>query len=192
VSAARGEITRLLQEWSAGSEEALHRLAVLVHLELRRTASAYLAREHNTWQPTVLVNEAFVSLMDRKKISWKDRGHFFRLAAKKMRELLVEHARKQRDQKAGGAQLLILDESRKADAKSENRVDMIFLETALEQLESLDPRKAEIVEMRFFAGLSIEEIADAQGLAISTVDRDLHLAKAWIYRAIETGKSDAT
>ena len=195
MSAARGEITRLLQEWSAGSEEALHRLTTLVHLELRRTARAYLARERNadSWQPTVLVNEAFLRLVDCQKVTWRDRGHFFRLAAKKMREILVDHVRKQRYQKrGGGTQILPLDEVPTIGARAENRVDMILLHTALDQLEALDPRKAEIVEMRFFAGLSIEEIAEAQGLATSTVHRDLHLAKAWLYRAIETGKCDAT
>jgi RNA polymerase sigma factor (TIGR02999 family) len=195
VSASRGEITKLLQEWSAGNEDALHRLAPLVHRELLRTARAYLAKERNavSWQPTILVNEAFLRLVDCQTITWQDRGHFFRLAAKKMREILVDHARKQRYQKrGGGAQLVPLDEMPAVQAKAENRVDIILLNGALEQLDAIDARKAQIVELRFFAGLSIEEIAESQGLAVSTVHRDLHLAKAWLYRAMETGKADET
>jgi RNA polymerase sigma factor (TIGR02999 family) len=194
VSASRDDITKLLQEWSSGNESAMHRLAPLVHHELRRTARAYLARERDahSWQPTVLVNEAYLRLVDCQKVTWRDRGHFFRLAAKKMREILVDYARKQRLLKKGaGAQLVPLDEAPAVQAKPENRVDMILLNAALEQLEAIDPRKTQIVELRFFGGLSIEEIAESQGLAVSTVHRDLHLAKAWLYRAIVTGKIDA-
>jgi len=195
VSAARGDITKLLQDWSAGNEEALNRLAPLIHRELRRTARAYLARERdaNSWQPTILVNEAFLRLVGCQRITWQDRGHFFRLAAKKMREILVDRARKQRYQKRGaGAQLVSLDELPPIQARSVSPVDIILLNAALEQLEALDSRKAQIVEMRFFAGLSIEEIAEAEELAASTVHRELHLAKAWLYRAMKIGKFDAT
>ena len=194
MTASRDDITKLLQEWSSGDESAMHRLAPLVYHQLRRTARAYLSRERDahSWQPTVLVNEAFLRLVDCQKVTWRDRGHFFRLAAKKMREILVDYARRQRLQKRGaGVQLVPLDEVPTVQGKNENRVDMILLNAALEQLEAIDPRKTEIVELRFFAGLSIEEIAEAQGLAVSTVHRDLHLAKAWLYRAMKTGKVDA-
>ena len=195
MTAPRDDITKLLKEWSAGNEEALHLLAPLVHRELRRAAKAYLRRERdaNSWQPTILVNEVFLRLVDCQRVDWQDRGHFFRLAAKKMREILVDHARKQRYQKrGGGVQIVPLDEVPMIHARAENHVDVILLNTALEQLEALDARKAQIVEMRFFAGLSIEEIAESQGLAVSTVHRDLHLAKAWLYRAMETEKIEAT
>jgi RNA polymerase sigma factor (TIGR02999 family) len=195
MSASRDEITKLLQEWSAGNDQAMHQLAPLVYRELRRTARAYLSRERDahSWQPTVLVNEAFLRLVDCQRVSWQDRGHFYRLAAKKMREILVDYARKNRLQKKGGGVLSVpLDEAPTIQAKAENTVDLIILDAALEQLTALDSRKAQIIELRFFAGLSIEEIAESQGVAVSTVHRDLHIAKAWLYRAIETGQIDAT
>ena len=191
MGVARDDITKLLREWSVGDDGALHQLMPLIHRELQHTAKAYLARERDahSWQPTVLVNEAFLRLVDCQRVSWQDRGHFFRLAAKKMREILVDYARKKRLQKqGGGAQLIPLDEAPAISAKATDTVDLILLNDAMGQLEALDPRKTEIVELRFFAGLSIEEIAESLGIAVSTVHRDLHLAKAWLYRAMETGK----
>lgn len=195
MSRSREEITRLLREWSAGNDEAMHRLAPLVYRELRRTARAYLSRERDahSWQPTVLVNEVFLRLVDCQSVSWQDRGHFFRLAAKKMREILVDYARKIRLQKrGGGVQSVPLDDAPGIPAKTANNVDLISLNTALDQLTVLDPRKTQIIELRFFAGLSIEEIAESQGIAVSTVHRDLLVAKAWLYRAMETGRIDAS
>jgi RNA polymerase sigma factor (TIGR02999 family) len=185
-------ITQLLQKWRAGDAEALNELAPLVHRELQKTARAYLARERHaeSWQPTILVNEAFLRLVNCQKIDWQDRAHFFRLAAKKMREILVDYARKRRLQKKGGGdvRLTAIDEATPVRAKAENPIDLILLDSALEKLEALDPRKTQIVEMRFFAGLSIEEIAEALGLAVSTVHRDLHLAKVWLFRAMQDGR----
>lgn len=192
---SRDEITRLLREWRSGSDEAMHRLAPMVYRELRRTARAYLSRERDahSWQPTVLVNEVFLRLVDCQKVDWQDRGHFFRLAAKKMREILVDYARKNRLQKKGaGIHFVPLDEAPTVQAGSQSNVDLIILDTALQQLAMFDERKTQIVELRFFAGLSIEEIAESQGLAVSTVHRDLHMAKLWLYRAMETGKIDPT
>jgi RNA polymerase sigma factor (TIGR02999 family) len=173
----------------------MHRLAPLVYRELRRTAKAYLARERDahSWQATVLVNEAFLRLVDCQQVNWQDRGHFFRLAAKKMREILVDYARRKRlHKRGGGAAPVPIHEAPTIQAREESPVDLILLNAALDQLEAFDPRKTLIVELRFFAGLSIEEIAESQGLAVSTVHRDLHLAKAWLYRAMETGKIDET
>jgi len=193
VSASRDEITRLLKEWSSGNDDAMHRLAPLVYRELRRTARGYLSRERDahSWQPTVLVNEVFLRLVDCKKVNWQDRGHFFRLAAKKMREILVDYARKNRLQKKGaGIHFVPLDEAPTIQASMQSSVDLVILDNALAQLATFDERKTLIVELRFFAGLSIEEIAESQGLAVSTVHRDLHMAKLWLYRAMETGKID--
>jgi RNA polymerase sigma-70 factor (ECF subfamily) len=191
---SRDEITRLLRDWSAGDENALHQLVPLVHRELQRTARGYLARERHmaSWQPTVLVNEAFLRLVDCQQVQWQDRAHFFRLAAKKMREILVDYARKKRLQKQGGGavQLVPIDEATPLRSKTEDPVDLILLDTALNKLEALDPRKTQIIEMRFFAGLSIEEIAESLGVAVSTVHRDLQLAKVWLFRAIQDGKTD--
>lgn len=192
MSALRGEITKLLQEWSSGNEEALHGLAPLVYRELRRTAAAYLNRERDahSWQPTMLVNEAFLRLVDCQNVSWQDRRHFLRLAAKKMREILVDYARKKRLEKRGGGslELVPIDESAPVRAKVEDPVDLILLDNALERLEALDPRKAQIVEMRFFAGLSIEEIGESLDVAVSTVHRELRLARVWLFRAINNGR----
>src|SRR5215813_1813417 len=185
MAPARDDITRLLHEWSSGNEEALHELIPLVQKELQRTAKAYLAREWDakSWQPTQLVNEAFLRLVDCQQLTWQDRAHFFRLAAKKMREILVDYARKKRLQKRGGGNVRIvpIDEATQVQSKDENTVDLIILNSALEELEGFDARKSQIVEMRFFAGMSIEEIAATLDVAVSTVHRELHLAKLWLF-----------
>jgi RNA polymerase sigma-70 factor, ECF subfamily len=188
----KDQITRLLREWSAGDDAALNQLVPLIHRELQKTARAYLAREWDahSWQPTILVNEAFLRLVNCQQVNWQDREHFFRLAAKKMREILVDYARKKRLQKMGGGglHLVPIEDATQIQIKAENPVDLILLNTALEELEAMDPRKTRIVEMRFFAGLSIEEIAELEGLAVSTVHRDLKLAKVWLFRAIQDRK----
>src|SRR5262245_4937867 len=188
-----GKITRLLHEWRSGNQDALQELLPLVYKELRRTARAYLAREGQaqSWQPTMLVNDAFLRLVDCQQVDWQDRAHFHRLAAKKMREILVDYARKKRLRKMGGdVQIVPLESEVAAPEKSENLVDLILLDSALERLAALDPRQGQIVEMRCFAGLSIEDIAEALDLGVSTVHRDLYLARVWLYRAIVEGKFD--
>jgi|RhiMetdeSRZDD1v2_1073273.scaffolds.fasta_scaffold85448_2 RNA polymerase sigma-70 factor, ECF subfamily len=194
MAAQREEITRLLQQWSSGNDQALHELIPLLHKELRKMAKAYLAREWDakSWQPTQLLNEAYLRLVNCQQVTWQDRAHFFRLAAKKMREILVDYARKKRLKKMGGGNVRIvpIEEATQIQSKGTDTVDLIVLDAALEQLEALDPRKSEIVEMRFFAGLTVDEIAETLGVAVSTVHRDLHLAKVWLFRAIHDGKID--
>jgi RNA polymerase sigma-70 factor (ECF subfamily) len=194
MAAQREDITRLLQQWSSGNDQALHELIPLLHKELRKMAKAYLAREWDakSWQPTQLVNEAYLRLVNCQQLTWQDRAHFFRLAAKKMREILVDYARKKRLKKMGGGNVRIVpvEEATQIQSKGTDTVDLIVLDAALEQLEALDPRKSEIVEMRFFAGLTVDEIAETLGVAVSTVHRDLHLAKVWLFRAIHNGKID--
>jgi RNA polymerase sigma-70 factor (ECF subfamily) len=194
MAAQREDITRLLQQWSSGNDQALHELIPLLHKELRKIAKAYLAREWDakSWQPTQLVNEAYLRLVDCQQLTWQDRAHFFRLAAKKMREILVDYARKKRLQKMGGGNVRIVpvEEAVQVQNKGTDTVDLIVLDAALGQLEALDPRKSQIVEMRFFAGLTVDEIAETLGVAVSTVHRDLHLAKVWLFRAIHNGKID--
>jgi len=189
MTVPRNVITKLLRDWSNGDETALHELMPLVHKELQLIARAYLARERHaySWQPTVLVNEAFLRLVNCRDVNWQDRSHFFRLAAKKMRQILVDYARKKRLEKQGGGQIQIvpIDDAHPAAAGSQDAVDLILLSDALDRLEALDPRKAEIVEQRFSAGLSIEEIAKNFGIAVSTVHRDLHLGKVWLLREIQ-------
>jgi RNA polymerase sigma factor, TIGR02999 family len=194
MAAQREDITRLLQQWSSGNDQALHELIPLLHKELRKIAKAYLAREWDakSWQPTQLVNEAYLRLVDCQQLTWQDRAHFFRLAAKKMREILVDYARKKRLQKMGGGNVRIVpvEEAAQVQNKGTDAVDLIVLDAALGQLEALDPRKSQIVEMRFFAGLTVDEIAETLDVAVSTVHRDLHLAKVWLFRAIHNGKID--
>jgi RNA polymerase sigma-70 factor, ECF subfamily len=194
MAAQREDITRLLQQWSSGNDQALHELIPLLHKELRKIAKAYLAREWDakSWQPTQLVNEAYLRLVDCQQLTWHDRAHFFRLAAKKMREILVDYARKKRLQKMGGGNVRIVpvEEAVQVQNKGTDTVDLIVLDAALGQLEALDPRKSQIVEMRFFAGLTVDEIAETLDVAVSTVHRDLHLAKVWLFRAIHNGKID--
>jgi RNA polymerase sigma factor (TIGR02999 family) len=152
----RAQLTKLLQEWKSGNEDALDTLTKLVHKELMRIARGYLARERHmhSWQPTMLVNEAFLRLVDCRQLEWQDRAHFFRLAAKIMREIIVDYARKKRSSKRGGGfDVMQIDEAKKtAQGKPATAVDLILLNTALDKLEALDPRKAQIIEMRFFAG----------------------------------------
>jgi len=189
----RHQLTKLLREWKSGKEEALDTLTKLVHKELTRIARGYLARERHmhSWQPTMLVNEAFLHLVDCQQLDWQDRAHFFRLAAKIMREIIVDYARKKRSSKhGGGLEVMQIDDAKTAPGKPANPVDLIVLNMALDKLEAIDARKAQIVEMRFFAGLSIKEIAQTLELAESTVHLDLRLARVWLFRAILTGKTD--
>jgi len=190
VPVERGEVTRLLRAWRAGDAEALNQLLPLVIGELKRVARAYLARERHaeSWQPTMLVNEAYLRLVDCQQVTLQDQAHFYRLAAKKMREILVDYARKKRLQKMGGSLQKVELPPDVPDRKSvKDRVDLIAVHTALEELHAQDPRKAEIVEMRFFGGLSIEEIAEVLGLGVSTVHRELQFAKVWLFHAIYEG-----
>jgi RNA polymerase sigma factor (TIGR02999 family) len=189
----REHLTKLLHEWKSGNEEALNRLMEFVHKELARIARGYLARERqmHSWQPTMLVNEAFVRLVDCQQLDFQDRAHFFRLAAKIMREILVDYARKKRSSKhGGGLDLVSIDAAKPAPGKPANAVDLILLNTALDKLAAIDARKAQIVEMRFFGGLSIEEIAETLGMAKSTVHLDLRLARVWLFRAIQGGEHE--
>jgi len=188
----RDQVTTLLRDWRDGDESALNQLLPLIHKELHKVATRYLAREWDahSWQPTILVNEAFLRLVDCQKVDLQGREHFIRLAAKKMREILVDYARKKRFQKRGGSelQLVNIDDAAPVQTKAVCPVDLILLNSALEQLAEMDPRLAEIVEMRFFAGFSIAEIAEMEKRAESTILRDLRLAKAWLFRAIQNGK----
>jgi RNA polymerase sigma-70 factor (ECF subfamily) len=185
-----GEVTGLLRAWSDGSEAALEELLPLVEAELRRLARIYMARERrgHTLQVTALVNEAFVRLVDAKGLRWQDRSHFLGISARLMRRVLVDHARARGYQKrGGGAQQVTL-----ADAllvAPERTVDVIDLDRALEALAVVDARKARVVELRFFGGLSVEETAEVLHVSNDTIKRDWRLAKLWLLRKLE-GKRD--
>lgn len=179
------QITQLLIAWGNGDKAALEDLLPLVYDELHRLARQYMRHERpgNTLQTSALVNEAYVRLVDQKNVKWQDRAHFFAIAAQLMRRILVDHARKRSSQKrAGGAQRVTLDEA--LVVSDERAAEVVALDDALVSLADIDERKSRIVELRFFAGLSIEETAEVLAVSPGTVMRDWTLAKAWLRRAI--------
>jgi RNA polymerase sigma factor (TIGR02999 family) len=179
------EITQLLVAWNNGDEAALEKLTPLVQAELRRLAKRYMAgeRQGHILQTTALVNEAFLRLIDWQNVEWRNRAHFFGLAAQIMRRILVDFARARRSEKRGGDALLV-SLSDAADVPSERGADLVALDDALRTLEKLDPRQARVVELRFFAGLNLEETAEALKVSLSTVRRDSSMAEAWLFREL--------
>jgi len=179
-------VTALLRAWTDGDETALERLLPLVEAELRRLARRYMARERrgHTLQTTALVNEAFVRLIDARKIRWQDRAHFIGISARLMRRVLVDHARSRGYQKRGGdAQKVTLSDA--ALASPEPSLDVVALDRALDGLAAVDARKAKVIELRFFGGLCVEETADVLHVSADTIKRDWRLAKMWLLREIE-------
>ena len=184
------QVTQLLVAWGKGDELAGDQLMSLVYEELHRLAHRYMKRESpgHTLQTSALVNEAFVRLVDQKNVRWQNRAHFFCIAAQMMRRILVDYARGRKCAKrGGGAQQISLDEGLTV---SEGRsAEVVGVHEALEQLAEFDPRKSQIVELRFFGGLSIEETAGVLGVSPGTVRRDWTLAKAWLRREISSASS---
>jgi RNA polymerase sigma factor (TIGR02999 family) len=179
------EITELLIAWSDGDQAALEKLAPLVNRELHRLAKRYMAGERpgHILQTTALVNEAYLRLIDWKNVRWENRAHFFSLAAQVMRRVLVDTARAERRAKRGGAALRVsLTEA--AGTAEEQSADLVALDDALDALAALDPRQSRVVELRFFGGLSLEEIAEVLKVSVGTVRRDWSLAQAWLYREL--------
>jgi RNA polymerase sigma factor (TIGR02999 family) len=188
-------ITRLLREWQDGSHDALDRLVPLVYDELHALASRHLAREwrHDRLQTTVVVNEAYVRLFGQREIDWQNRGHFFAIAAQLMRRILVDHARRQLRQKRGSGELpLELDEAIAAPRSAVDAVDALDLDRALQKLQQLDPDQAQLVEMRFFGGLTVEETAAVLDVSRETVLRDWRLARAWLMQELLKSASRPT
>jgi RNA polymerase sigma factor (TIGR02999 family) len=182
----RESITELLLKWSDGENSALEQLMPLVYDELRRLAVRYLRHEraNHTLQPTALVNEAYMRLVDQHRVEWQNRAQFFGFAAKLMRNILVDHARTRQTVKRGGNQFRVsFDSSKQAGIKPQ--IEFIAVHEALERLAIFDPQKARIVELRFFGGLSIEETAEVLNVGHATVERDWKLAKAWLKRELE-------
>ena len=179
-------ITRLLVDWRGGDQAALEQLIPLVHDELRRLARRHMAHERvgHTLQATALVNEAFVRLIDVRQVRWQDRAHFFAMSSRLMRRILVDFARSKGYQKrGGGGQKVSLDEA--LIVTREPGQDLVALDDALDALAAFDARKAHVVEMRFFGGLSVEETAEALHVSVDTVMRDWKLAKAWLLRELK-------
>ena len=181
-------VTALLQAWRGGDKEAFDRLTPLVYDELRRRAHFYLRgeRPNHTLRPTALVNEVYLRMINIDRVDWHDRSHFFAIAARHMRRILVDSARARRNQKRGGGGANVtFDENL---AVSEREPDLVALDDALEQLAIQDERKARVVEMRFFGGLTNEEIADALQISTDTVTRDWQVAKLWLRRELTKEK----
>ena len=183
------EITRILHEWQ-GSGEALDRLMPVVYGELKALASRQLAHEwrHSRLQTTEVVNEAYVKLFGQHEVDWRNRGHFFAIAAQLMRRILVDHARHALRDKRGGDAVHVELNDPVADASAApapvNRVDILALDRALAKLEALDAAQSRIVELRFFGGLTVEETAAALGVSSATVKREWAMAKGWLYREL--------
>jgi RNA polymerase sigma-70 factor, ECF subfamily len=179
-------VTHLLLAWGQGDEAALGRLMPLVHGELRRLARRHMAHERpgHTLQTTALVNEAYLKLIDVSQVRWQNRAHFFAMSSRLMRRILVDFARSRNYQKrGGGAQKVSLDEGL---LSTERGADLLALDDALTELAAVDARKSQVVEMRFFGGLSVEETAESLHVSVDTVMRDWKLAKAWLLRELET------
>jgi RNA polymerase sigma factor (TIGR02999 family) len=177
-------VTQLLCLWSDGNRAALGPLIEAVYSELRRLAHSYLRRERpgHTLQSTALVHEAYLRLIDQKSVTWQNRAHFFGIAAQMMRRILIDHARNRQAVKRGqGASLLKLDEAI-AGSSGPRDLDLVMLDEALENLARIDPQQSRIVELRFFAGLSIEDTAEVLKISPATVKREWAMAKAWLYR----------
>jgi RNA polymerase sigma factor (TIGR02999 family) len=190
--AAPPPVTQLLQAWSDGDEAALIALVPIVESELRRLARGYMARERHdhTLQTTALVNEAYLRLIDARQVDWKGRSHFLGIAARLMRRVLVDHARARGVQKRGaGHEHVALDETLAISVPA--GVDVLGLDRALDALAAVDPRKSRVVEMRFFAGMTFEEAADALHVSIDTVKRDWRLAKLWLLRELDGDRERA-
>jgi RNA polymerase sigma-70 factor (ECF subfamily) len=181
---AGGDISRLLLAWSEGDRSALDSLTPIVYRELRRLARHYMRGERSghSLQTTALVNEAYLRLVDYKRMQWQNRAHFFAVSAQLMRRILVEHARRHNVKRGGGVQHVSLEEA--AVVGGHRSTNLMALDDAMNSLGRLDARKAQVVEMRFFGGLSVEETAEVLKVSPVTVKRDWSTAKAWLYREL--------
>jgi len=180
------EIAQMLREWSGGKQEALDALLPLVYEELRRQASRYLRRERrdHTLQTTALIHETYLKLIDQREVNWQNRAHFFGIAAQAMRRILVDYARRRHREKRGGIGEDLPVEAAALAVSGERSIDLVALDEALTRLAQFDRRKAQIVELKFFSGLSIEETAEVLHISPATVKNDWRTAKAWLYQEI--------
>ncbi len=188
---APGEVSKLLHAWAGGDQGALEKLAPIVYDELHKLARRYMKRERsgNSLQTTALVNEAYLRLIGYKRAQWQNRAHFFAVSAQMMRSILVDHARRHNLKRGRGVKHCSLEEA--AAVGNERAADLVALDDALNELARLDSRKAQVVEMRFFGGLSAEETAEVLKVSPITVRRDWSTAKAWLYREM-SGAADGS
>lgn len=183
------EVSQLLRAWSAGEPEALDRLVPLVYAELRRLSRSYLRRHRHgdSLQTTVVINEAFVRLIGKEPIGWENRAHFFGIAARTMRDVLVEQARRTRAQKRGGGERDVTFDDAVFAVNDRDDAQLLALDEALTGLAQVDPDLGRLVELRFFAGLTIEEAAEVPGVSPATVKRSWKTARLWLQRELERG-----
>ena len=181
---AAHEVTLLLGEWAQGNSQALDQLTPLVYAELRQLAAGYLRHERpdHTLQPTALVHEAYLRLVDQQDLNWQNRSHFYGVAARLMRQILVDYARRRRAGKRAGPEVPLEETISFARERS---ADLVALDDALSALEKLDARKCKAIELRYFGGLSMEEIAQALEISPVTVRRDLRMAETWLYQQMQ-------
>jgi len=181
------DVSTLLRAWSDGDQAALENLTPIVYEELRRLARYYMGRERSghSLQATALVNEAYLKLVDCKRMRWENRAHFFAVSAQLMRRILVDHARRHNQKRGAGVQHVELEDS--AIVGATRGEDLVALDEAMHALAQIDPRKAQVVELRFFGGLSVEESAEVLKVSPITVMRDWSTARAWLYREISSG-----
>jgi RNA polymerase sigma factor (TIGR02999 family) len=187
---AAEDVSTLLRAWSDGDQSALERLTPIVYDELHRLARRYMKGEHSghSLQATALVNEAYMRLVDYKSMQWQNRAHFFAVSAQLMRRILVEHARRHNLKRGGGVQHVSFEDT--AEVSGDRAADLGALDDALDALARIDPRKVQVVEMRFFGGLSVEETAEVLKVSPVTVMRDWSTAKAWLYRELAGETND--
>ena len=185
-AAADGDVSALLRGWSSGDESALQALTPIVYEELYRLARHYMRRERSghSLQATALVNEAYMRLADYQRMQWQDRAHFFAVSAQVMRRILVDHARRHNVKRGRGIRHVALDDVVVVVPVEETDTDLVALDEALAGLAQVDPRKAQIVEMRFFGGLTVEEIGEVLKVSAGTIKRDWRAAKAWLYQEL--------
>jgi RNA polymerase sigma factor (TIGR02999 family) len=188
---AVSEVSTLLRAWTDGDQSALEKLTPIVYDELRRVARRYMKRERpgHSLQTTALVNEAWLRLVDYDRMHWQDRAHFFAVSSQLMRRILVDHARRHNLKRGGNVQHVSLEQAALVNEAAET--DLIALDDAMNELARLDPRKVQVVEMRFFGGLSVEETAEVLRISTITVKRDWRAARIWLYRQLTGGIGDA-
>jgi RNA polymerase sigma-70 factor, ECF subfamily len=188
--AAVGDISGILRAWSDGDQSALDRLTPIVYDELHRLARRYMKHERlgHSLQTSALVNEAYLRLVDYEHMEWQDRAHFFAVSAQLMRRILVDHARRHNLKRGGGVEHVALEEA--AVVGGGQGPDLVALDDAMNALARIDPRKVQVVEMRFFGGLSVEETAEVLKVSTITVKRDWRAARAWLYRELAGGDTD--
>ena len=183
-----GEVTVMLERWRNGDPEVLENLIPLVYGQLHRIAKGYMRheREDHTLQPTALVNEVYMRLLNQRKITWNDRGHFFTFAARMMRNILKDHARAHIAERRGGAGAIRLPLSDEVAWVGSSSEEILDLNRALDKLELLDQRKAHLVELRFFLALTMEETAEVLSISLATAERDLKFSRSWLFNELNT------